>query len=340
MDKPLVHILIPFVRWDGYVVECVEHILTLKYTNYLLVLLPDVKVTLPQKLRDDSRIRLLVTGEKSIAGKRNLGLQAFSQCQYFAFIDADAYPCSDWLTSVISCFSRDENIWAVGGPNITPPSEPLSQQVVGNASKSILVTGISSFRKQLARDRFCGSLPTCNLIVSKDAMVKLEGFNEELITGEDIDICNRIVREEKKIYYSGSAVVYHHNRRLLMPFVKQRFTYGLSVFRLFKENPSLSNLYIFLPLFFLFFLAVTGIISIFIRQALIPLFAVLAIYFIAVFVESIRWSPRAIEIPGTFIAIVLGTISPGFGSVGALFLLKKDRHFIGKLVRRLYVGSK
>jgi cellulose synthase/poly-beta-1,6-N-acetylglucosamine synthase-like glycosyltransferase len=333
-SSPKINIIIPFITLNDYVIESVDNTLKLDYNNFSLILLPDVKLELPKRWMQDKRVKFLVTGKETISKKRNIGIKTFSDCDYYAFIDSDAFPRKDWLKNAINSFS--EKIWAVGGPNITPPSEPLLKRVVGNASKSILITGTYFFRKRIAKSRFCNNLPTCNLIVSQQAIEELNGFNEKLVTGEDIDLCTRIIQKGYKILYAREVVVFHHNRSLFKPFLKQRITWGLSVFKVMRENPSLSNLFLFLPLAFILFMTVLGISSFYWSISFL-LFTLIGLFYLSVmFIEALRWSEKFIEIPGTFTALIIGNIFPGVGSLWALLRINKSEESNRELIRKIY----
>lgn len=311
-------IIIPFVLLNAYVKESVSGCLALKENNFRIILLPDNKIKIPQEWKKEKRIQTVVTGDATIAKKRNLGLATAKDVDFYAFIDSDAYPEKEWLTNAIQEFSNDTGIWAVGGPNICPPQEKIKEKAVGNALQSFLVSGTRAFRKKRASSRYCIDLPTCNLIVKKEAMAALQGFNENLITGEDIEFCNRLIEKGKKIWYSKDVVVFHHNRPLFKPFLLQRTTYGVSVFKVFKENASPTNLFLFLPLVFLLYLVIIGILAFILPSARIVLASVLITFILISGLETMRYAQSLKEIPYTFLALTLGNVTPGIGSFCSL----------------------
>jgi len=314
MKPEKVSIIIPFVQWSEYLTECIRYCLTQDYHNFDIVLLPDCPAELPGEFRD-VRVRVIVTGDVTIAEKRNIGIRASLASDYVAFIDSDAYPATSWLRCGIKAFSRDAELWAVGGPNITPPSEPALQRAVGNASRSFLISGPRAFRKRIAPNRFCKDLPTCNLIVAKRTLVTLTGFDKNLVTGEDIEFCSRVIKAGKKIYYDNEVVVFHHNRSLFMPFILQRITYGFSVFRLLKKDPSPYNLVLFIPLIMLLVLALGPILALFFNVLVLPILIFYVLLFGIIVVETVRNASGITEIPLTFCALLLGSITPGIGSL-------------------------
>jgi cellulose synthase/poly-beta-1,6-N-acetylglucosamine synthase-like glycosyltransferase len=308
-------IILPIVDLNAYVFECLDGCLGLDYDNFEIVLLPDEKINLSDKY-NTKRIRVIETGPLTIAKKRNIGLSQSPNADYFAFIDSDAYPEKGWLKNAVNVFNRDKNIWAAGGPNITPPGEPINQRAVGNAQKSILLSGMKNFRKRICASRYCEDLPTCNLIIKKEAMDILHDFDEALITGEDVDLCYRITKKHrKKIYFAEDVVVYHHNRPLLKPFILQRITYGLSVFRVINQNLTFANALIFLPFLFVLFLVFIPLISV-IFPFFMPLWwTVILFYLMIALVDSIRYSNKLSELPLTFAVLLTSNLFIGIGTV-------------------------
>ena len=320
MEKK-VSIIIPFTSLNNYVLECIRHCLELDYSNFELILLPDDEIKLAKEFKD-KRIKIIETGDLIIAKKRNIGILKYPKTDFYAFIDSDAYPIKDWLKNAIGLFSKSKEIWAVGGPNITPIAEDIYKRAVGNSLKSFLISGKNSFRKKISKNRFCNDLPSCNLIVKKQAIDVLKGFNEQLVTGEDIEFCNRIIKENKKICYNNKVIVYHHNRSLFLPFIFQRIIYGLSVFKVFKTKPSLHSLSLFSPFFFLLFLVFGLILGIFNQIIFYIWLSVILFYLFILIIETFTYCSKVSEIPLTFIALLIGNLSPGIGSLLALFKIK------------------
>lgn len=226
MSGARIAIVIPFVALNDYVVECLRHCLASGFPGSRIILLPDFPVELPEHLASD-RVVQLPTGPVTIGRKRNIAWRRFPDFDYYALIDSDAFPAPHWLPNAVESFSNRSDVWAVGGPNITPPDEPLHQRVVGNAQQSMLVSGPMAFAKRdSSESRYCRTLHTCNLVLARIAFEALGGFDETLETGEDRELCRRIIANGGKIYFDRRVVVYHHNRRLWTHFFYQRLTYG------------------------------------------------------------------------------------------------------------------
>lgn len=308
-----VSIILPFVSLNEYVMKCITKCLELSYGNFDLILIPDEKIDLEIK---DKRIKI-IEAEGTISKKRNIGIRN-SDANFYAFIDSDAYPDKDWLKNAIKSFTEDD-ILAVGGPNISPPDEGVLRKAVGNASKSILVLGTRNFRKKITRSRFCSDLPTCNLTIRKQAMGIVGFFNEEFKTGEDMEFCKRLIDKEKKIYYNNEVLVYHYDRSLFKPYFYQKLTYGASVFKILKKGMGVFNLFLLAPMIFIIFLFLGLLIGFFNKTILFLWLAVVVFYLLIVFIETKRYSENLNEVFYTLVAILMGNLSPGVGSLLSLF---------------------
>lgn len=240
-------IIVPFVSLNVYVLECIRECLRLDYAFCRLVLLPDIPVSLPAELSSE-QITIMPTGNITIAAKRNMAISRFPDTHYFALIDSDAYPDDKWLKNGIDFLARRPEVWAVGGPNITPPNEPLLQRVVGNAQRSFLVSGPLRFAKSISSSRYCTSLHSCNLILPRQVFERVGGFDETLFSGEDRNLCDRIRAHGKKIFFSPDILVYHHNRSLWSALFFQRLTYGQGAIGISARNLNRFNASLYIPL--------------------------------------------------------------------------------------------
>ncbi|MBL7196983.1 MAG: glycosyltransferase [Candidatus Omnitrophica bacterium] len=338
MKEPRVSIIVPFTSLNNYAFKCIEHCLSLNYSNFNLILLPDGRINLPPHLSNQPKVIVLPTGNVTIAEKRNQGISNFLDAQFYAFIDSDAYPHKDWLKNAIESFRKSEDAWIVGGPNICPPNENLKKRAVSNALKSILVSGgnAKAFR-QKTKDSFCIDLPSCNLIVRKKTIEELGVFDKSYITGEDKEFCSKVVKKNMKIYFSRNVIVYHHPRSLFLPFIKQRIIYGLSVPKILRERFSFINLCLFLPMLFIFVIFSLFVISFFSQAAIYIFLIMILLHFLMVLFEALHWSAKFLEIPHTFLAIIIGNLTPGIGTLLALVKVKVNIQKVYKNYEYQYI---
>jgi len=324
---PACIIVIPCIDLNGYVLESLRGCLAVDYESFQVVLLPDRPILLPDDISGNKRVSVIVTGALTIAAKRNIALGNFRDAEYFALIDSDAYPEAEWLKNGISFLEQNRDVWAVGGPNISPPGEPFMQRIVGNAKQSFLVSGPLHFARKKSSGRYCTHLHSCNLILPRVVFETLGGFDETLFSGEDRNLCDRIRAKGRQIFFKQDVVVFHHNRRLGKPFINQCLAYGYGSLAINRKAGNRFNAMLFLPLiwgavlFSLVLASVTGA-----ATPLLPLLFVGASLGAGT-VEAIRCSNAWHEVPLTLGAILLcyaaTTVGQGLALMGKELDLKR-----------------
>ncbi len=195
---------------------CLKGIEEQAWPDIEAIVLPDE----PTGKKWPSFVREIPTGKVRPAEKRNLGIEAATG-EIVAFVDDDATPLQGWLEYAIPYFS-DTEIGAVGGPGLTPPDDSFMSKMGGRVYANFLVSG--PYRRRYTPTRVCDEddLPSCNLLVRKDILSELGGFNTEFWPGEDTILCLGIVRLLNcRMLYDPRVQVTHHRRPLFLPHLRQ-----------------------------------------------------------------------------------------------------------------------
>jgi mycofactocin system glycosyltransferase len=100
-------------------------------------------------------------------------------------------------------------------------------------------------------------VPSAVLACNTLHLRQLEGFNEELRVGEDVDLVWRAVEAKYVVRYAPEIVALHSPRRTVRSMLKQRISYGSSSAALDKQHPRSSSplrthLFFFVPVMLLF----------------------------------------------------------------------------------------
>lgn len=271
--KNSVSIIIPCKNIDEYTRECIEYCKRLDNLDFEILLLPDYVTEAIEG------VKTIETGPVPPGTKRNIGVKN-SKGEFCAFIDNDAYPRSDWLTSALRYF-EDPEVGGVGGPGLTPEVDGFMQKAGGYVLSSFMVGNLSSRYKT----KSCfesDDIHSCNFIARKAIVEAAGGWNEKYWPGEDTLMCLAIKKLGKKLVESSDVVVYHHRRSLFKPHLKQvsRFGEHRGFFvKKFPEN-SVKLTYFFPSLLVSSFLA--GILI----SLLVPFFSYILLFGVMVYLVS------------------------------------------------------
>ena len=84
-------------------------------------------------------------------------------------------------------------------------------------------------------------MPTCNLLVRKDAYQGVGGLDEALRFGEDVDLCWKLRKRGHRQFYVPPGAVRHKHRNRLTASAWQRFHYGTSEPVLYARHPEVKK---------------------------------------------------------------------------------------------------
>ena len=117
-------VLIPSKFVDDNLKNCVKKIRKF-YKKIRIILILDK----PSKFKFDKNVKIVISGNKSIGFKRNLGAK-YVKSSLMCLIDSDAYPNSFWLNESLNILN-EKKIAAAGGPNLSPKTSDIEKNLVG-----------------------------------------------------------------------------------------------------------------------------------------------------------------------------------------------------------------
>ena len=237
------------------------------------------------------------------------------------------------------CLHKDPLIYAVGGPDTSPPSETRAQKNVGLLKKSFLISGFRNHRKNILNEMFVPELSSCNLFMERERYLELDGMDENLYTGEDTDLYNRIIAKGYKLYYSPKIHAYHFDR-YFKSFLVERYDRGMQstvaikayykrIF--FKKKITLGSAYttktfrfefLINPLFMIYIIGL--LILPFFTGIKIFYFVPLVFYFFILIIESLRISNFSYKFINLFFQLFICTIVQSIASLLLFFNLSID----------------
>ena len=296
---PSVSIVIAYPTHTACLDECLDTIARQTYEDYEVILLPDESYSV-----DRPKVCLVATGPCRPAEKRNMGIN-LARGSIVAFLDDDAFPADDWLAHALVYFS-DPDVSAVGGPAVTPPSDPYMAMLGGRVLANRLVSGGYRSRYTPTRVHEVTDFPSCNLLVRTEALKSLGGFRTDFWPGEDTILCLEIMETlGKKIIYDPRVLAYHHRRRLFLPHLRQIGRYALHRGYFARKFPATSRkLSYMLPSLFVLGLVSGAVAASFLPPLRPAYLSVVAFYAVVTLIGSHR-----VRDPVAWFLVWLGIIS-------------------------------
>ena len=279
-------IVIPVRTVNDFLKENILYLKKLDHSSFEVIIVTDAPESYPYS---DPRFKIIFSGSVGPGEKRNIGVSHASG-DIIAFLDDDAYPRSSWLQEASEIFEQNSDLYALGGPAITPENISFPEKMSGRIYESFLATGNTTCRYIQRKRRFVKDYPAVNLFVKKEAFEKVGGFPIEFWPGEDTKLCLDLVKEyERPFLYDPAPVVYHHRRDVLIKHLKQVSRYGKHRGQFAKIFPGTSRLpFYFVPSIFVLGLFVGPLVAFWVPLIRYLYFSALIIYFLFLFTESCR----------------------------------------------------
>ena len=231
---PAVSIIVPAHGRAEATRRCVESLLRLDYPadRREIIVVDDASTPpLAEALRD-LPVRLL-RQDRNIgqSAARNLAATA-ANGEILAFIDNDCVAEPDWLRALLP-YLDDPTIAIVGGRVTAPPAR--GAVAAFEAVRSPLDMGAAE--TEVTPSAAVSYLPTCNLLVRRDALLAQGGFDATLRVGEDVDFIWRTLRGGARAWYVPAGRVVHDHRVRWGDWLRRRADYGSSEADLQQRYP-------------------------------------------------------------------------------------------------------
>jgi glycosyltransferase involved in cell wall biosynthesis len=155
------------------------------------------------------RIKLAHCDECNVGRSRNAGID-IAAGEIVAFIDDDAVPSATWIEQLVKAY-QNKPAAAAGGPVFDHHENKLWGICTSTLYGEVITNAEPPASSYLdKRGEPFIYLAGCNMSFRRSALLKLKGFNENLVYGyEDVDICKQLLDTGYHIEFVEDAKVYH-----------------------------------------------------------------------------------------------------------------------------------
>ena len=229
-DLPKVSVVVCSYNGASTLDECLKSLTRLRYPDFYEVILVDDGSTdsTSEIAKRYPNVLYHHQENRGLSAARNVGAE-LAIGEVVVYTDSDCVADPDWLYYLIRGM-QDQNVPAIGGPNIPPSSDcPVARCVAASPGGPSQV---------MLDDRLAEHVPGCNMAFRRDLLLELGGFDEQFRqAGDDVDFCWRWQDAGYRIGYAPAAMVWHHRRSSVSAYLKQQKGYGRSEAMVYRKHP-------------------------------------------------------------------------------------------------------
>jgi glycosyltransferase involved in cell wall biosynthesis len=288
--------------------------------------------TLIERIKNDSDISVsIVENPEQIAPTGLNRAIAKSKGDIIVRVDGHCEIEPDYVANCVKHLQKNQAD-GVGGP-IETIGENLQAKAIAIAMSSTFGVGGSAFRTVNDREMYVDTVAFPGY--KRDIFEKIGFFNEELVRNQDDEFNYRLRKSGGKILLSPDIRSRYYSRSTFKSLWRQYFQYGFWKIRVLQLHPKQMSLRQFIPFGFVSSILIFFILSIFFRLGLWALLAILALYFLANFLATIKSASR-INFKGLsyiFLSFPILHFAYGLGFMIGLFAFWRKWSMLPKTIK-------
>jgi cellulose synthase/poly-beta-1,6-N-acetylglucosamine synthase-like glycosyltransferase len=228
VSPPKVSIIVATLNSERTLNECLKAIFELNYPKDLLevIVVDGCSKDATVKIAEKYPVKVF-SAPLNAPAAYNYAMKIVSN-DILGFIDADAKVEKEWLNKLIA-YLDDPQVAGVSGSIETWNTENFWARSIGYDIKN-RYNRLKTYVTRIA---------TMNLLLKKNIIEEIGGFDEDLPTQYDTDLGVRITSKGYKIAFNPSAKCYHFNRSTVHDYSKQQLQYGKNTVKLYFKHSNL-----------------------------------------------------------------------------------------------------
>ena len=182
-----ISVIIPVLNAEKYIGKCIDSIRNLDTSddNIEIFVVDNGSIDSTIDILNHKNVNFTICKDGNISKLRNLGAKS-TRGEFLGFIDSDCFVDSRWLQEAKRVFIKSSEVAVVGRYYGMSDNSTWVERVWFDMKKDI--------------DGYIKFLPGGNMLFRRDVFEMIHGFNEELVTGEDYEICESKLYKKKDIH--------------------------------------------------------------------------------------------------------------------------------------------
>lgn len=234
---PDVSIVVPCYNVEKYIERCALSIKKQDYNNFEVIFVDDGSQDNTGKLLDalimeDKRFKVIHKANGGVASARNVGINV-GKGKYIAFIDADDWVCTNWLSILVNSLEMQKYRVDIAGCNLVYRIEYDSQEAITIDKSYIEILGTENILKYLFKhpstrgDGLLGRAFVWNKLYRKSIIEEYDiQFNEQIAIGEDYQFNYDYMRHcHTGVFNKTGCYNYLQNSDSMMSFIRSHKTF-------------------------------------------------------------------------------------------------------------------
>lgn len=281
MDPQKVSVIIPILNEERYIKGCLDSLIEQDYPKeFLEVILVDglSDDKTPDIIKDYIKkypfIKLCVNSHKTVQYAMNIGISKATG-KYIVRMDAHAWYANDYISMCVKYLQKTK-AQNVGGTTVVRGKNKM-QKVIAAAYHSPFALGGSKHYDE----SFEGYADTVAWgSFERKYLIELGMYDERLPRSEDDDLNFRIEKAGGKIFITPKIKSIYYPKETLAKLFKQYFDYGTWKVAVIKKHHKPSRIAHLIPMLFVMFIVLFGVLSFFFNLISKIFFGVMLIYFL------------------------------------------------------------
>mgnify|MGYP005829057215 CR=1 FL=1 len=200
----MISVIIPTYNRGKILKRAIDSILSQTYTNWELIIIDDggeddTKEVIKAYQEKYNNIFYYKFPNMGASAARNIGI-GLANGELVGFLDSDDIWTNGRLKLIVEAYKKDKDCFFITDFKSEDDSQGLFKVKYLNSNQ---------FRQILLSHNFLGG--TINLVVPRQMLLEIQGFDQKLLSCQDHDIVNRLAENFPVKYIPGEYAIYYRD---------------------------------------------------------------------------------------------------------------------------------